>query len=91
MKEIILPNRYGAINRLRLIKEKKGLLYYKFTSQEEDFMRIIAGENNSFAFPDAIDPSGGPYMSLGWRIENLKLIKILNRKGIPIILIFEKV
>lgn len=90
--EIKLANRYATNNHLEYIKEKKGKYYYKLVLEdpEWDFMRVVAGEDNNFNFPEAVDPSGGPFMRVGcYNTEHMVLVKILNRKGCPIIMVFE--
>ena len=94
IKIIQLPNRYHGIkNSLEFIEEKDNLLYYKLVipDAETDWMRVIADDTGSFETPSAIDPSGGPYMSVGhYNIEHILLVKIINLPNTPITLVFEK-
>lgn len=72
-----LYNRDGAhleLNKIKDIDEK--ISEWKLTVDQEheyclQFMRIIGDW-------EAIDPSGGPFISVGDKLGNYKIIKIIN-------------
>lgn len=88
IEKILLPNRYGDKNYLILQSSEGDLGYYKLVLQDNLCIRVIAGEDGEFNNPFAIDPSGGPYMSIGFEIADMTLVKIENDK--QLILIFKQ-
>lgn len=78
MNEIKLFNRDGA--DLKLVNIDENL--WKFTVDENhkyvlDFLRLGLGEDNKTI--EMVDPSGGPYMTLGYKLnENLMISVIIN-------------
>lgn len=46
-----------------------------------DFMRVLYGDNNKII---AIDPSGGPFMAIGYKVGDYKIVEI--RKDLHLIL-----
>lgn len=86
MKEIKLFNRDGADLRLVHLKEiEPGITEWELQVDKKhnyvlEFCRYI-GDN--FLEPEAIDPSGGPMISLGDEFENkYKIVKINSVKSI---------
>lgn len=88
MKEIKLFNRDGADLRLvqKHLKEiEPGITEWELQADKKhdyvlEFCRYI-GDN--FLEPEAIDPSGGPMISLGDEFENkYKIVKINSVKSI---------
>lgn len=85
MKKIKLHNRDGA--GLKLVKlDDKNPGNWKLTVDKEHnyvlkYMRIIGKEYTIDMNPDnweAVDPSGGPFISLGDKFEDYKLIKFIT-------------
>lgn len=70
MKNIILPNRYGY--KIELINLGSDDYYL---SVPKDMSCRIIGEINDI---QAIDPPGGPMISIGDVIEGRKVLKINN-------------
>lgn len=58
MKEVILSNRYGDINKL--IQESKNI--YRFEFKYPEYIRLGVLDNNPNEFW-MIDPPGGPFIS----------------------------
>ena len=80
-QEIKLGNRYRAVNKLVLIDEEKGK--YKFVcSNPQDYEWLRIGlkeggtwEDNDFYF---IDPSGGPFITVGSELDGQIVEKICS-------------
>lgn len=61
MMKINLPNRYNDNNYLLKVDENKYQLVTEYSC------RIIYNDNNTIY---AIDPSGGPYLAIGSKVNN---------------------
>lgn len=61
-KFLIEGNRYREHNYLIFDHEKDGKYYFKINTQYGMYRIIYAEDNKTI---EAIDPSGGPYMSVG--------------------------
>lgn len=66
-----LPTHDGSNNYLEDLGNNK----YKLHAQYEDYMRVIYNEDNSIY---AIDPSGGPFMTIGEFKVNGKVLKSIE-------------
>lgn len=69
-EKIFLPNRYGSKIWLEPKEDNKWLLNGE--DNESSYMRVIG-------YPDkieAIDPSGGPFISLGYQVGDKIVTKI---------------
>ena len=96
MKEIKLYNRDGADLKLVYIREiEPNISEWKFQVDEKhnyvlEFVRFMGDyneENNSIDWYNikAVDPSGGPFISLGDEFENkYKIVRINSIKSICI-------
>ena len=83
MDKIMLPNR----DRARVFLENKGD-YWKLEgpSLYKKYLRVIGN------FPDgikAIDPPGGPFMSIGYTISGKKISKFEWEEGVGIKIFLE--
>ena len=79
-KKIKLPNRYGYdVNLIKLTKDKYHL--------EFSGMYRIIGELNNI---QAVDPDGGPYISINSSINNQKVEKIEEMPGLGVIITLTK-
>lgn len=68
--EIILPNRYGDVNKL--VQCKNGL--YKLECKDMDYLSVTFDDTGIYA----IDPSGGPYMTVGGSINGYEIEDIIE-------------
>ena len=68
--EIILSNRYGDINKL--VQCKNGL--YKLECKDTDYLSVTFDDTSIYA----IDPSGGPYMTVGGSIDGYEIEDIIK-------------
>ena len=91
MKEIKLFNRDGADLRLvqKSLKEiDPGITEWELQVDKEhdyvlEFVRFIGNTYNNIDWTEAIDPSGGPFISLGDEFENkYKIVKINGVKSL---------
>ena len=79
-KKIKLPNRYGYdVNLIKLTKDKYRL--------EFSGVHRIIGELNNI---QAVDPDGGPYISINSLINNQKVEKIEEILGLGVIITLTK-
>ena len=79
-KKIKLPNRYGYdVNLIKLTKDKYHLEF-------SGIYRIIGELNNI----QAVDPDGGPYISINSSINNQKVEKIEEMPGLGVIITLTK-
>lgn len=81
---IKLENREGLL----YLKKEKG--YYKLLAPEQpyilEYMRVIYDENSNII---AVDPSGGPFMDIGYKVNDMSLTQI-KESGNGIELYFKK-
>lgn len=78
MKEIKLPNRYGYNVFLKHIDGDNWL----FNGDQDafEYHRVIFTEDHNK--PKAVDPSGGPYLSIGYVVDGDKTVtNITFEKG----------
>ena len=76
MNEIKLFNRDGA--DLRLVQKEENLWEFKVDDKHKyvlEFMRYGLGEDNKTI--EMVDPSGGPYMTLGYKLNNELIISAI--------------
>ena len=74
MIKILLPNRDGDMNVLEQISDDK----YKLTLQKELPIGVTGTLDNIIA----VDPSGGPYISVGYEVcSNIAVRKIEHIEG----------
>ena len=66
-KLILLSNRYGVSNYLRKVKERT----YKYEG-EEDYIRVGYGNGENKKKIEFIDPSGGPFLSVGSEVFGIE-------------------
>ena len=88
MKEIKLFNRDNA--NLCLISEDNKTWKFKVDANHEyilKYMRIGYNDNNII---DMIDPSGGPYLSIGQRLDKTHIIKSIIEQNNELIIITEE-
>lgn len=79
-KKIKLPNRYGYdVNLIKITKDKYRLEF-------SGVYRIIGELNNI----QAVDPDGGPYISINSSINNQKVEKIEEMPGLGVIITLTK-
>lgn len=80
-KDIILNARYGYKHVLKYLKDNLWLI--NFDPKSSGTYRLIGfdGENKIGPRVFALDPDGGPFMSIGSRIFNYR-IKTIYRGGI---------
>ena len=81
MKDIELNNRYGDKNYLQYIAPNKYKLV--LNSEVKDYCRYVYADGCSFGDNEyyAVDPSGGPFLSIGSRInENETITRIYCEK-----------
>lgn len=79
-KKIKLPNRYGYdVNLIKLTNDKYRLEF-------SGIYRIIGELNNI----QAVDPDGGPYISINSSINNQKVEKIEEMPGLGVIITLTK-
>lgn len=71
MKNIILSNRYGDKNHLVYDEEK--LAHIEFDENSYGGLRVMLKDGNQDEF-EMIDPSGGPYISIGGELDG-KIVK----------------
>lgn len=78
MKEIKLPNRDGA--DLKLVNTKDNIWKFEVDSEHEfvlTYLRIIGKEfASNMEDPnnwEALDPSGGPFLSIGDKLDDLTI------------------
>lgn len=82
MKEIKLYNRDGA--NLKLVNTKDNIWELKVDKNHEyvlRYMRVIFKENSETLNPKnylSVDPSGGPFITLGDVFEGYKLVEFIN-------------
>lgn len=76
--EIQLSSRYGEDNRLVRIGGEDSLKYQLKTSIDTYRAGIIEGNPDEYSF---IDPSGGPFITIGSKIEGHK-VKAIHKGGI---------
>lgn len=86
-----LPNRYNYHNILSFVKKKEDIEYYeiKWDTNSPTSIGVTKGEDDEH--PYAIDPCGGPYMSIGVfeiKEKSKVLMDILWVKGKPVLLGF---
>jgi hypothetical protein len=75
--EILLNSRYGEDNRL--IREgSEGSLRYKLQTRFNYRAGIIEDNPDEYSF---IDPSGGPYITIGSEIDG-HIVKSIHKGGI---------
>lgn len=74
-EQINLYNRYGENIYLEHIKDNDWLL----KGQDLSFMRVIF-DGEGFTKIHAIDPSGGPYLSVGSKVHNQIISDIVDSK-----------
>lgn len=92
-KTIITLNGHDAKvkNTLTLVSFDKKQVKYKLVTPFSNALRCGLSPDN----PDVIewiDPSGGPFMKLGWVVNDLKLVEINHSKKLKAyILKFERV
>ena len=82
MEEVIkLPARYGLVHQLRCIGEKQYLL--EFDKNSTGTYRLIGkeGEDKIGFYVHAIDPEGGPFISIGSKINNFT-VKSITANGV---------
>lgn len=77
MKTLTLPNRDGLL--VQLVPIKRGLYRLEF---DANTMRIGSNEDGSINF---VDPSGGPFINIGYKINRDKSVsRIYQEDGIKI-------
>ena len=81
MKEILLPARYGLTHKLKHVG--KNLWEIVFDKKATGTYRCIGfeGEHNIGNSIRALDPEGGPFLSVGDTIENYT-IKSITSNGL---------
>ena len=82
MEEILLSNRYGDKN---ILKRDEGSDYWvlMFGSPADAHYRVIFQDTDSGRKIKAIDPSGGPFLSIGSKVGG-KLIKKIEEDDVEI-------
>ena len=68
--KILLPNRCGDKNYL--VRESEHTYCIEFDKNADPHMRVIGGLEKI----EAIDPSGGPFISVGDEVEGKKITRI---------------
>ena len=68
--EIVLPNRYGDVNKL--VQCTNGL--YKLVCKDMDYLTVTFDDTGIHA----VDPSGGPYMAVGGSIDGYEIKDIIK-------------
>ena len=81
-KDIKITNRYGYNHTLAFADENK----YRFIP--DTYMRLIYSDKECKNVK-SIDPDGGPFISRGTIIDNLKIADIQHEEGIGIYLYTE--
>lgn len=76
--EIQLNSRYGEDNRLVRVGDEDSLKYRLKPSTDTYRVGIIEGNPDEYSF---IDPSGGPFITIGSEIEGHK-VKAIHKGGI---------
>jgi hypothetical protein len=77
MKTLTLPNRDGIL--VELVPIKRGLYQLKF---DANTVRIGSNEDGSINF---VDPPGGPFINIGYKINRDKAVsRIYREDGIKI-------
>lgn len=81
LQEILLPVRYGLTHKLKHLKDN--LWEIEFDKNSTGTYRIIGfeGEHEVGNFVYALDPEGGPFLSVGSKIEEYT-IKSISSKGV---------
>lgn len=78
-KEIILKSRYPDVHsRLVLDRDNKYVLL-----TDSSFLRIMSSSSDNDNY-EAIDPSGGPYISVGSTLEGKTVKKITHKEYVVI-------
>ena len=81
MEKIIIHNRDGANLWVEITKEIEPHIWEAHLKVDDEhqycleYIRCIGDYPNNI---EAVDPSGGPMLSLGDEIGNYKIVKILN-------------
>lgn len=82
MKEkILLNNRYREVNYLQLVNEEEKKYQMVFTNPAEcGYTRVGLKENTEWEDKDYffIDPSGGPFLTIGSEIDGYEIVKITS-------------
>jgi hypothetical protein len=91
-KTIIILNGHSASkNTLVLVSFDKEYVHYKLIAPLSNALRCGVDAENSDKIT-WIDPSGGPMMSIGYKVNDLKLVEIYHsKKHNAFILKFERV
>lgn len=80
IQTILLPNRYNEKNYLILKNITDGIYAYELRPQYDFGTRVLFDPDTDNT--NAVDPSGGPYMSIGYKLQlediTLELIEINN-------------
>lgn len=89
MKEkILLPSHDGSKNYIVYDRPTEDGLYAYNLEPESNFIRVIYDGTEI----KSVDPSGGPMISAGFKVDNLELVKISGtKKNHPIELYFKNV
>lgn len=86
MKEkILLPSYDGSKNYIVYDRPTEDGLYVYNLEPASNFIRVIYDGTKI----KSIDPSGGPFLSIGNKVDEMKLVKITSLKQEPIKLYFE--
>lgn len=85
MKNIIkLPNRDNINVSLSRINEENE---YILKMVEDVTYRVIGTMDDI----KAVDPSGGPFITVGYQVENYKVKKIYRKESFGIVFVLEKI
>ena len=81
MKEILLPARYGLTHKLKYLKDN--LWEIEFDKNSTGTYRLIGfdGEHGIGNFVHALDPEGGPFLTVGSKVSDY-VIKSISSNGI---------
>lgn len=74
-----LVNRYSYDIHLKFISDNDGVLKYQLFVDNVNYVRVISQEN--FDGILAIDPEGGPYISVGDKVYGYKVVRIIIENG----------
>lgn len=86
LEKIILPNRDGADLYLVQIEEDSNLYNIVCDLKHEyvlNYARMILAEDNLTI--EAFDPSGGPYIYLGYKVDEKRKVKAIIPIGINVL------
>jgi hypothetical protein len=81
MEEILLPARYGLIHKLKRLG--KNLWKIELDKNSTGTYRLIGfdGEHEIRSFVHALDPEGGPFLTVGDKVNDY-VIKSISSNGI---------